>query len=128
MDRLRYRLETLPAALNTWKMPRKTDHTIRARRRRGTWILLFGLLAFAAVVRQSYPPAITLEKPVPEIETAFLSQLAAARIDTAKLKLEQNRPDEALALLVSALKGDPASEEARELAETILSETSRNLP
>ena len=64
----------------------------------------------------------------PEIETAFLTQLADARIDTAKLKLEQNRPDEALALLVSALKGDPTSEEARALAETILSETTWNFP
>ena len=128
MDRLRYRLETVPAALNAWKMPRKKDHTIGARRYRGTWVLLFGLLALATVVRQSSPPVITLEEPVPEIETPFLSLLADARTDTAKLKLQHQRPDEALALLVSALKGNPAAEEARTLAGTIFAETRWNLP
>ena len=61
-------------------------------------------------------------------DTALVSQLADARIDSAKVKLEQHRPDEALALLVSALKTDPASQEARDMAEAILRETVWNLP
>jgi tetratricopeptide (TPR) repeat protein len=109
-------------------MPRKSDHTIGARRHRGTWILLAGLMAFMVVVRVSSPPTVTLEKPTQKVETAFLTQLADARIDTAKLKLEQNRPDEALVLLVSALKSDPASMEAPTLTETLLGETTWNLP
>lgn len=127
MIHLRYRLENLPAALNAWKMPRKPVQEIKGHGR-GRWILLIGLLALAAVVEKSKPPAVTFEAPSPAIETTFVSQLADARIDTAKIKLEQNRPDEALALLVSALKNDPTSSEAREMAEIILSETVWNLP
>ena len=61
-------------------------------------------------------------------DTALVSQLANARTDAAKVKLEQNRPDEALAMLVSALKTHPASQEARDMAEAILRETVWNLP
>jgi hypothetical protein len=56
------------------------------------------------------------------------SQLAAARTDAAAGKLAQKRPDQALALLVSALKADAASNEARILAETILRQTRWNIP
>jgi len=89
---------------------------------------LIALLALAAVVVKSKPPAVTVEAPSPAIVTTIVSQLADARIDTAKVKLEQNRPDEALALLVSALKSEPTSSEARELAEIILSNTVWNFP
>lgn len=65
---------------------------------------------------------------VTETNTELIEQLADARIDQAKTKLDQKRPGEALALLFSALKGDPASSEARTLAETILSETVWNVP
>ena len=44
------------------------------------------------------------------------------------MKLEQKRPAEALALVISALKASPASREARSMAETILKETVWNLP
>ncbi len=66
--------------------------------------------------------------PAAVIGTDLVSQLADARIDAAKARLEQKRPDEALALLVSALKADPTSREARALVETILRETVWNLP
>jgi tetratricopeptide (TPR) repeat protein len=108
-------------------MSRKTGHLLKVKSRR-TWVLLACLLTLALVIQESKPPAVSLEKPPQEINTAFLSQLADARIDTAKLKLEQNRPDEALALLISALKEDTTSIEAREWIESILNETVWNLP
>ena len=69
-------------------------------------------------------PQPTIHEKLAELVT----QLAGARIDAAKTQLELKRPDEALALLVSALKADPAAQEARDLAETILKETVWNLP
>ena len=127
MDHLRYRLETLPAALNTWKMPRKTDPLFKAKSR-GTWVLLAGLILLAVVFQESKPPPATPETTHQTTALSFPTQLAAARIDTAKLKLGQNRPDEALALLISALKEDASSTEAREWIESILNETIWNLP
>ncbi len=130
MNHLRYRLETLPAALNAWKMPRRSVQSFKGRSR----IVLFvvaGVLVVGALVQEFRPPAVATVDPepsMPPIETAFITQLADARIDTAKVKLEQNRPDEALALLVSALKGNPASSEAHALADVILSETTWSFP
>ena len=89
------------------------------------------MLAVATVVTGCKPPPKPVEKPaaqVTAIDPALVSQLADARIDAAKAKLGQKRPDEALALLVSALKADPASREARDLTVTILRETVWNLP
>ncbi len=74
------------------------------------------------------PPKPVMANPAVVIEPALVSQLADARIDAAKAKLEQRRPDEALALLISALKTYPAAQEARDMAETILRETVWNLP
>jgi len=92
---------------------------------------LAGMLTAAAAITGCKPPPKPVKQvaaPMSVIEPAIVSQLADARIDAAKVKLEQQRPDEALALLVSALKADPASEEATSLAATILSETAWNLP
>ncbi len=128
MNQLRYRRETLPAALNAWKMPHRSPF-ISKLRFCSTWLLLVGLIMLALVVIQERPiSAYLLEQPPIEVENAFVSQLADARTETAKLKLEQNRPDEALALIVSALKRDPTSEVARNFAESILRETIWNLP
>jgi hypothetical protein len=63
-----------------------------------------------------------------ETSSALNSQLAGARIDTARTRLELHHPEEALALLVSALEADPTSAEALGTAETILSETIWALP
>ncbi len=84
------------------------------------------LLGIAGVGSACKPAANSA--PHPPVSTAIVSQLAAARIDAAKTELQQQRPGEALALLVSALRADPASEEARSLAETILRETAWNFP
>ena len=62
------------------------------------------------------------------IQTELATQLAGARIDQARIKLDQKRPGEALALLVSTLKADPSSLEAKVLMETILEETVWNAP
>ncbi len=130
MNHLRYRLETLPAALNAWKMPRKSVQKFKGRSRIVLFVVV-GLLAVGALVQKFRPPAVTTVDPQSStrvIENAFITQLADARIDTAKAKLEQNRPDEALALLVSALKGNPGSSEAQALADIILSETTWSFP
>lgn len=74
------------------------------------------------------PPKPVAANPTVVIEAALVSQLAAARSDAAKVKLAQHRPDEAIVLLISALKTEPGCEEAREMAETILRETVWNLP
>ena len=82
------------------------------------------LLALGMLVASCKPPA----KSPPAMVGELVSQLAGARIDAARTKLDLKRPDEALALLVSALKAEPASQEARGLAETILKETVWNFP
>ncbi len=89
------------------------------------------MLAMAMVVSGCKPPTKQVEMPatpVTSVEPVLVSQLADARIDAAKAKLDLKRPDEALALLVSALKADPASQEARDLTAKILRETVWNLP
>lgn len=131
MDRADYRHEAVLAALNPWTMPSHIPQSITARNRNGG-LHLAGWLAATAVISGCKPPPKPVEKsvapPVTVIAPAIVSQLADARIDAAKVKLEQQRPDEALALLVSALKADPASEEARAQVESILRETVWNLP
>ncbi len=92
--------------------------------------MIVPLLALAAMLAGCKPPARTVEKPAaaPLVRSEPGTQLANARVDAAKAKLELKRPDEALALLVSALKIDSGSEEARGLAEMILKETVWNFP
>jgi tetratricopeptide (TPR) repeat protein len=115
--------------------PKRRSSTARNRSRR---IRLAALLAVGAAISSCKPPPKSVEKsasaeektvtlPVKTV-TELASQLAGARIDAAKAKLGQKRPDEALSLLVSALKADPSSEEAMSLAESILRETTWNFP
>ena len=70
------------------------------------------------------PPAKSSSETVDKL----FSQLAGARIDAARTQLDLKRPDAALALLVSALQAEPSSQEARDLAESILKETVWNFP
>ncbi len=85
-------------------------------------------LALAALVSgcKPAPPAkkASAKPSSPVADTDLASQLAAARVDAAKSK----SPDEALALLVSALTVNPQSEEARTAIDKILSETVWNWP
>ena len=70
------------------------------------------------------PPAKSSSETVDKL----FSQLAGARIDAARTQLDLKRPDAALALLVSALQAERSSQEARDLAESILKETVWNFP
>lgn len=109
-------------ALNPWNMPRPISQFPRPA-------LLGGVLLLAALSGCKPPPETAREIPVPPaVNTELLGQLAGARIDAARMKLAAKQPGEALALLVSALKADPDSGEARALAETILKETVWSLP
>ena len=104
-------------------MPGQPPRFSTARhRRRGGFVV--PLLALGLLVASCKPPAKSRPATVGEL----VSQLAGARIDAARTQLELKRPDQALALLVAALKAEPASQEARDLAETILKETVWNFP
>ena len=101
--------------------------TARHRRRAGFFA---AVLALSASIPACKPQGRTVGK-TPATATVYddlASELAAARIDGAKMKLEQKRPAEALALMVSALKANPASQEARSMVETSFTETIWNLP
>jgi tetratricopeptide (TPR) repeat protein len=76
--------------------------------------------------RQPEPPPVTIVRPspVPGLKT----KLAETRVEAALAMLEQNRPDEALAMLVTALGTDPQAADARQLAERILRETTWQFP
>ncbi len=130
MNDLRYRLETLPAALNARRMPRESEIKSKGWKR-AAWLAAISLALGGAVFHQTRRPAAQLVSPtlpVAEIKAIYVRQLADARIDNAKAILSQNRPDEALSLLVTALKDDPTSEEALSLADVILSETTWSFP
>ncbi len=72
---------------------------------------------------QAPPPAVP-----PAVPPELVTRLAETRLEIAKAKLEQARPDEALALIVSALEVAQNSAEALTLAEKILIETRWHLP
>jgi tetratricopeptide (TPR) repeat protein len=98
------------------------------------------MLALAALVSGCKPESKTTAPPPPETSSTesppevaaatreLAAQLAAARVDQARGRLTEKLPDEALALLVSALRADPASHEALEMAAKILAETVWNFP
>ena len=80
-------------------------------------------LAVAAIVTGCKPQP-TKGASAPLTKSDLTEQLAAARIDAAKSRA----PDEALALLVSALTVDLSCNEARTAAAKILAETTWNWP
>ncbi len=93
------------------------------------------MLALAASISGCKPEEKSAPDPSAPPPTAVVAatrelagQLATARVDQARLKLEEKHPGEALALLVSALRADPTSREARSQAEKILAETVWNFP
>lgn len=121
-------------------MPGKRIPFPSTARKRGREVALCPLLALLATLsackkapetagdKPSQAPATAPAPEPPPATDELLAQLAGARIDAAKEKLADRHPEEALPLLVSALKADPSSEEARGLVETILRETTWNLP
>ena len=86
-----------------------------------------GIWLLCALTPACDSPRTTPAKPPAAAATANV-QLAAARIDLATARLATNAPDEALALLVSALQADPQSAEARAMASDLLATTRWHLP
>jgi tetratricopeptide (TPR) repeat protein len=117
-----------------WKMPSRSGSTLTARSR-DRWPGRAAILALATLVSGCKPETETAApQPAevsPEVAIAtreLAAQLAAARVDQARERLDEKLPGEALALLVSALRADPASHEALEMAARILGETVWNFP
>jgi tetratricopeptide (TPR) repeat protein len=108
----------------------RPSSTARSRSRWQVFVPFFAPALFLAACKPS-EKSVEKSKTAPPLEsplTQLATELAGARIDVAKTKLEQKRPDEALSLLVTAIKADPTSEEARTLVENILLDTVWNLP
>jgi hypothetical protein len=125
VDPARNRQEALPVALKPQNMP--TRPCIARRRHLPTALAL--LLGASLAGCDSPPPAA--ENPASSTalpHSPIASQLAGARIDTAKSKLQLGHAGEALALSISALRSDPSSAEALSLTENFLSETQWNFP
>lgn len=108
-------------------MTHRTTRPIPTRVRLGR-IAGVSLLAMAAGISSCKSPQKIAKAPAAEVPKELIQQLSGARIDTANTKLQQGQPGQALTLLVSALKADPASGEARRLVEKILAETVWSLP
>jgi tetratricopeptide (TPR) repeat protein len=77
-------------------------------------------------VAPSPAPAVSSEAPAAALPLA--RQLAAARLDAAKICIANNARDQALALLVSAFKVDPTFTEAAARIQQVLAETVWHIP
>jgi len=126
MDDPRYRKQLRPTALNTRRKRLLAGFMLLRKYRMPA--LLAGLLLLVVAGLTFRQPERVLDEPAPEIPPALIARLAETRIETAMAKLDQGRPDEALALMVSALKEDPAAADARALAEKILLDTTWPFP
>ena len=87
--------------------------------------LLGGLLVAVGLLLWIRQPG---QAPQPAVPPEWIARLTGTRIETAMANLDQGRPDEALALLASALKDDPAAAAALALVEKILLETTWHVP
>lgn len=96
-------------------------------RRRSILVLFAALMLAWAFLLPRQKPALPHVSP-PAVSTELVTRLAETRLEIAKSKLEQARPDEALALIVSVLEVAPESAEALTLAEKILIETRWHVP
>jgi tetratricopeptide (TPR) repeat protein len=126
MEGPRYRQEPRPADLNQRRRPLRPEYL------RVLWrgILVLALLAAAVgwILRQPKRVVANETPPVATIPPEAISRLAGTLVEAATAKLEQNRPDEALALMATALQADPAADDARMLAEKILREAVWHFP
>jgi tetratricopeptide (TPR) repeat protein len=97
--------------------------TIATDIRRSSSLLLAAALCLAITACDKQPVQIADAAPNP-----LASQLSGARLDAAKTALERNRRDEALLLLVSALKTHPGHADALQTIRTLLAETRWHFP
>jgi len=81
------------------------------------------MLATLGGCNQKKEKATPSSTTVPPAAAPLAHQLALARLDAAKTCLENNAQDQALALLVSALKAEPASPAAAALIHQLLAKT-----
>ena len=107
-------------------MPGQIHQSSATNHRRYCAAVTCGLLLGALTPACDSPPR-TAAKP-PGARPAAAALLAAARIDLAASRLAANAPEEALALVISALQADPQSAAARAMAGDILSATCWHLP
>ncbi len=121
-----YRHNAAAAGLNPWNMPGPSNQSSTPKHRRPR-TLAACILAVCAVTPACDSPPGAAKSRLAQPATAD-SPLANARIDLAQNRLTANAPDEALALLVSALAADPSSAEARMMAVDILANTRWHLP
>lgn len=70
----------------------------------------------------------TASEPPSAMTADANAQLATARVELASTRLAANAPDEALALVVTALAADPQSAEARAMVRDLLTTTRWHLP
>ncbi len=127
MDDPRYRTQRQPAPLNTRKRRWLNGRSLPLAKR-GLAVIVVAMLVLLAGSRLIRPHERKHEHAAPGPAPELVSQLAGTRVETAGAKLEQGHPDEALALLVAALKADPAATEARDLTEKILARTVWHMP
>jgi hypothetical protein len=102
-----------------------------ARRSRLLTALAAIVIALAACQKKTAaPPSIPSVNPSTAAAAAapLARQLAAARLAAAKARSEKFARDEALALLISALKVDPGCSEAAALIRQMLTETLWHIP
>jgi tetratricopeptide (TPR) repeat protein len=115
-------------------MPLPSGQIFTARRRCRS-LRLAWLLGLAALPQGCKPTEKSADPPstsppvalAPSTDT-LLEQLASARIEAANTKLDQKQVGEALALLISALKANPASTEALTRVTSLLGETVWHVP
>ncbi|RYD26327.1 MAG: hypothetical protein EOP87_22915, partial [Verrucomicrobiaceae bacterium] len=91
--------------------------------RRSSTLLLMACACLALAACKKQPVQIAKAPPNP-----LARQLSGARLDAAKTAMEKNRRDEALLLLVSALKADPGHTEALQSLRVLLAETRWHYP
>ena len=131
MDGPRYRLLPRPSALN-----------VRRKHWRRAWLALGIVGLFASVLfrlsdskKAPHSKSATCDAPLEELPSQVakltppvVTGLAQPRVEAAAVRIDQGRPAEALAWLVTALRAEPASVEARAMAAAILRDTIWHVP
>lgn len=123
MEGPRYRSQRQPATLNAKRSRSWNGRSVRALMLIPTVALILLVYSFA-----TRPVGKAREKIAPVAVPRIVFELVGTQVETAAAKLKQGRPDEALSMLVAALKADHTAAGARELSEDILRQTVWNIP
>ncbi|MCX6878894.1 MAG: hypothetical protein NTW21_34550 [Verrucomicrobia bacterium] len=119
-----------PSFRRSQRVPAHGARAVACRHRLLTSLVAIAMALVACNKKPPAPPSAAPADPSasPPALAALAHQLAAARVDAATTCLEKNARDEALALLVSALKAEPAATEAAALIRQLLAESVWNIP